>query len=457
MSYFNLFQTEIKNEGKPLVDAAPAASTMVRTTAESVDLKVVEPKTLKNIYNQNKKFFKAKGPTPGALNKIPFDHSKLQLRSVMSVPAPRLVGIEPNPGPSMKITIGKKHASQAMQMVPKAKGTNQKKKKRRQRQPKQQVSQRMRNAGLGLANSSDRAKLIRVLNNPFDEIPVRLGCECMQPTGIATLSTRIPITLGAANQSFVIYPRANVCLLSSVTASSPYTYTNAGSYPSYAALLNVASGARVIASGVRVMSAASATNDNGLVTIGCLPRDRTLPADITSTVEGFPAIGSTTATQGFTQFLNYLQTESYPLKQGASSFYRPQDPLDFQFRLSPNIDAAVITSHDLQPFFVVGISNATSGQTILFELITHVEYTVSGDSAGIINTGFGTLSTHDVTQASTSVFGNAIDSSISGVVGGLQVLDRAYEAGRQMYQRYSAASGAWLSSTDNANNLMLLD
>jgi hypothetical protein len=266
--------------------------------------------------------------------------------------------------------------------------------------------------------------------------------------------------LSAANTSFVVYPRAKSCLLSSSTASSPYTYAGIANYPSQAALLAVAAEGRVIAAGVRVMSAASATNDNGLITIGCIPRDRTSASDASVTIEGFPSYGSTSATHGFNEFLNYLQTESYPLKQGASAFYRPQDPLDFTFRYSPVLVAdstAIVVNQDLQPFFVVGITNATTSQSVLFELVTHIEYTVSADVAGVINTGFGGMSTHQVTTSATSVFANAMDTSISGVVGGLRQLGQLVGAGSQLYRQLRDGSGSWMSSTDNANNLMLLD
>jgi len=157
--------------------------------------------------------------------------------------------------------------------------------------------------------------------------------------------------------------------------------------------------------------------------MGCLPRE-TINGVTNVTNGGFPSGGGTlAATQGFNEFLNYLQTESYPLKDGASAFFRPQDPVDFTFRDFPIITGGgtvVVPASGLgTPFFVVGVSGAVVSQQYLIEQILHLEYTVSDSVTGVINTGMGSMGTQQIINAGKSVFGNLVDTTIAGVIGGL--------------------------------------
>jgi hypothetical protein len=334
-----------------------------------------------------------------------------------------LVGIEPEPGPKTSkskalvvyTTMGQKHPGESsLVRVP---GLKQKKKMGRK--PNRQA---VRSGGAINSGGMDARHYACVLSNPFDCLPVRLGGENMQPSGIATLTWRGLISVPSNGfLSTVFYPWANTPLLSSGSASSPYTYAAiSGPYPGSSALASIAPNGRVIASGLRVVTTASATNNQGVLTIGCLPRSALLASGGGLTIDGFPATALATATQGFNEFFNYLQTESYPLKDGASVFWRPEDPLDFTFRdiiILGNSNAS--PQEDLTPFIVVGVSGAAASSQLLFEIITHIEYTVTSGTTGVVNTGMGNMGAQQIIDTAKSVFANAIDSTIPGVAGGL--------------------------------------
>jgi hypothetical protein len=364
-----------------------------------------------------------------------------------------LVGIEPNPGPSKAMVIRVAH--------PPAKVARKKTKLKKQKQlssvtvtenrlgrnPASQRFQISRNP------SGDYRRYVQCLNNPFDFSPVRMGGDCMMPTGLTTLVGRTVAPLGGAGElSLVFYPCAQQNLMTSVSAAANYTYTVASPFLNFAAVNAVGTAARVIAAGIRVWSLAQSTANNGLVTIGCLPRDSFTNGTPNNTAQGFPYGASTTATQGYNQFLSYLQTETYPLHCGAMAFYRPEDPLDFTFRsislAGPNVAIGGGSANlDLTPMLVVGISGATSTSSVMVETVLHLEYLVADNVTGVISTGVGTLDTNAPRQASGAVFGDKYDSSKPGVVGGmngmLDALSSSVNLARGAIDAYSTAQSAY--------------
>jgi hypothetical protein len=305
--------------------------------------------------------------------------------------------------------------------------------------------------GVSVRNS-EADNYYKVLSNPFDYSPVRLGGENMQPSGLATLVWRGVVVAGTNGQaSFVFYPWATNPLLVSPTLSAPYTYTAVpGLYPGTATIEALAANGRIVSSGIRLVTTESATNNQGIITIGCLPRTNALPTGGV-TIDGFPYGATTTATQGYNEFFNYLQTESYPLKCGASAFYRPEDPLDFTFR-GMNISGVsdIYGGDDLLPFMVVGISGALSGAHLLIEVVTHIEYTVVSGTTGVVNTGMGSMGVQDVINTGKALFGKLTDTTIEGVNGGL-LGKVASTLGRVAYDRISDSVGNYFS---NSNNVM---
>jgi hypothetical protein len=318
-------------------------------------------------------------------------------------------------------------------------------------QSNQQIS--VRSAG-GLRSEAMDARLYRqVLSNPWEPIPVRLGGETMQPSGIATCTTRFTITTSSVgNQSFVYYPWADSPFIESNSADAPYSYnaTSFGKFPQGPSMSFIATGGRIIAAGIRVTSLQNSTADQGLITIGCLPRET---VDVVGTdgltQGGFPYFTTTTATQGFNEFMNYLGTETYPFRCGASAVWRPEDPLDFTFRSQVTSSASVPDVGSLTPlipFFVVGISGTATGASVLVELISHIEYTITEGTTGVVNTGMGSMSSIDSFKTAKSLFAGLVNTSFEGITGGLaNVGGRLLDAG-------IASAGEYFSSSVRALN-----
>lgn len=271
---------------------------------------------------------------------------------------------------------------------------------------------------LQMGRSSDVQRYIRVLCDPWSADPVRLGGEMMQPTSIATLVYRGVVPLNSNGQlSIVAYPMASSGVLVSTTSSTgggttPYVYT-ANSYPNGASLIASSLGARVIAAGMRITSIANSTQDSGLLTIGCLPREVTSTSGLTP--RGTPMTATTTATQGFNEFQNYAECEIFPLKNGAACVYRPQDPVDFTFR-----DTLVVNNtawqldEPLTPVFVAGISGGTSGSSVMIEITAHLEYTPAQQFIGIADLENGNISEQGLVDAIKGVFGDNQNTATPG-------------------------------------------
>jgi len=370
-----------------------------------------------------------------------------------------LVGIEPNPGPSTAmVLVGRKSAaeirSSTLRSASQAKGKKKGKKKVKKSElvVLENSSGMSRRTGGQVRSGVSVEKLMyqRNLCNPFDFVPVRLGGETMQPSGIATLTARFTQQVpGTGDFSFVYYPWANNnTFLASGSSSTPYTYVPIGAggtlFPGGNALSSIASGGRIISAGIRVFTLASATTDQGLVTIGCLPRSYS--AGTTITKDGFPLTNTSVATQGFNEFNNYLSTESYPLRCGASAFWRPEDPLDFTFRtevINGN-DGTLQVDDPIMPFFVIGINGAEAASNVFIECVSHIEYTVNEGTVGVVSTGMGTMSSVDSFAAAKAVMGNLIDTTMQGIAGGL--LQAASAAARNTVGRLTNP-GSFFEST----------
>lgn len=348
-------------------------------------------------------------------------------------------GIEPNPGPSrpnhdrrlMVVTAGLKSQTEkhpGVMVVAKKKQHKSNRNNRKNVFKQAQSSQSRRSGGHVSAARFDMQAYKAVLNNPFDMIPVRLGGETMVPSGLATLVTRFAINVTSGGfGSMVFYPIAGaggVNALFSGSAASPYSYTpiSQAAFPGAPSLTAISAEGRIVAAGVRVFSTNNSTADSGLITIGCVPRDVSTSSALIS-ASGFPiANGTATATQGFNEFEGYLSTETYPLKQGATAVYRPQDPVDFTFRGCINgvsLLSALGPGAQLVPFFVVGVSAAGNAAGLFVELVTHIEYTVGSGAAGIVNTGLGNMNSMDSFGVAKNLFGSIYDTTMAGVVGGL--------------------------------------
>lgn len=379
-------------------------------------------------------------------------------------------GVEPNPGPTHKaqdkriVVAGLKSFSQRHPDTRMVVYKNPKKQQNKRRgavvtRIPRKINQYRTTGGHVLAAKFDMAAYKRVLDNPFDLVPVRLGGETMVPSGLATLVTRFSSNITSGGfMSYVLYPIAtqqgSTSGFASVTASAPYTYgaLTPTLFPGGPSLAALSAEGRIVAAGVRVFTTNNSTADSGLVTIGCVPRDVAISSAVIS-ASGFPiAPASVTATQGWNEFGNYLSTETYPLKMGATAVYRPQDPLDFTFRgLINGVNGlgTVTPGGQLVPFFVVGVNAAGSGAGLFFEFVTHIEYTVGTGAAGIINTGIGNMNSMDSFSVAKSLFGSIYDTTMQGVVGGISsgATLMAQKANQAISNSMDRAAGHFFSSS----------
>jgi len=285
---------------------------------------------------------------------------------------------------------------------------------------------------------------VRVLNDPFQMSPVRLGGETVVETALATLTGRFRYVIPASGaSSFVIYPRGVSPIQWSSSAAGPYVYAPSADLPQYAGLSALASGGRVVAAGARIFSVASADNDNGLVVAGLIPR----PAgNIVPTASGpysyvisngsgasfpfySPGPNIPPTGNGVNEFMNYVTAETYPLKSGLTMVYAPQDPSSFIFKsilgrgaitlpvlpggggLWPNEDY-------VDPFFIVGISGAAASSTITIELTVHIEYTVGEFYQGVVATQTGNMSSVQSFHAAKSLMDSTESKTRIGIQDG---------------------------------------
>jgi hypothetical protein len=266
----------------------------------------------------------------------------------------------------------------------------------------------------------------------------------------------------------------------SSTSTTPYTYAATYNYPQLTSLQSLANAARVVSAGLKITSIASATSDAGLANAGLIPRDPFSPygasvagptiAVNTTTDNGLPFIATTTATQGYNEFLSYEQTESFASRKGVTLFYRPEDPNDFEFRNYGFLNAfftagspSLIENEGQQmsePCFVVGLVGGSTSGSYMIESVLHVEYTVGPFSNSVVNTGVGTLTVDQAIAAQRTVFGTASNVVRQGIASGFNTALSA-AAG---YVRAGASGAAgnivnrlanYFSSSDNQSTALV--
>lgn len=367
------------------------------------------------------------------------------------VPAIELVGIEPNPGP-------KSHSKVLLEEIRMAKGRP-KKGNKVPKAPPMSMSQpvvltnrpaprsKSSSGGTFLEGSkfnprSDMAGYMLTLMDAEKHPPVRLGGETMVQTALAQLHTTFQYTTTVTTgTSVVIHPRLVNPFLLSVSTSSPYTYTvpSGSGFPSATVnnLQSLGSGARVVSCKLKVYTAASATNDNGVLIMGCSPRDDGFGGNVeavgtsgTTTVlgnatssGGFPITSTGTSTivptQGFNEFSGYDFTDTFPIKTGGAAFFLPQDPQSMIFvrdRLEVQQIGTIIGSSTpsnpvnaspiCDPFFVVGITGNATSQVVVFELFLNLEYTVTSGANNILQTEAGSMNSIQAFEVVKKVGGN---------------------------------------------------
>jgi len=342
-------------------------------------------------------------------------------------------GIEPNPGPvtfsndgavsisGKRVLIKKKVKAKARPVelnIPSF--TNAPPISRPNLQPKGRRAQTM--SGHSFNPRADMMAYMDTLSDAEKFPPVRLGGETMIQTALTTLHSVSSFNFSsfAANGSLIIHPRAWGNFLSSVTGSSPYTYTQFASFnaSSLSTLQSLASSARVVSVKVKIYSTSSATNDAGALTVGLCPSDHGFLNNVeysgsnaastlnnVTSQSGYPVVAGATATQGFNEFSSEDWTDTVPLKGGASIFWLPEDPSSMIFKpdrlrqqliqaiggSSSPIGTQMNATEILDPFFCIGISGLTTGGSFNVEVFLNLEYTVTSGASNVIETVAGSM------------------------------------------------------------------
>jgi len=293
-----------------------------------------------------------------------------------------LIGIEPNPGPPKGAT--------SKQVVV----YNQKPKKKIKQ--KQGNALQRRGAGIDaaipgryptprtLSMGASLAGYMRCLNDPFNQPPVRPGVLCAVPTGLFSCYLRLPYTVTTTFFSHTFVPwRLNHPFMGSGSAGNPYNYGAqiVNLFPQTTAIVALYEKARLLAAGFRLIPMQNSTNDAGQISSALIPGVRA------SNVNNFGIITGNTATQGFNEMLSYPETLSSPFKEGASIYWRPQDPNSFVFREATMTDTQSTTNETLQdvPFLMMGLSGIANPCSYIVEMISHFEGTIAAGNAGVID------------------------------------------------------------------------
>jgi len=240
------------------------------------------------------------------------------------------------------------------------------------------------------------------------------------------------------------------------------------------------SGARIVSAKLKVFTMASATSDSGEITIGLLPRDGGFypsltdnPTGITNEEQvpygttpqlgfnsvsssGFPIIHQNIsalnpavdrATQGFNEFPSYDQTTVLPLRDGAAVFWLPEDPQSMQFikeritlqYLKSSVAAGAYENATpiLDPFAVIGITGATVGTQLFFDLHLNIEATVNGPNSSLFDSAVGSMTSTEAFTVAKIVGGNRDNYVVpnpsmslgqhlaSGITGAMPAIGRA--------------------------------
>jgi hypothetical protein len=378
---------------------------------------------------------------------LPVESSDLNLVSNGWVPDLTQEGIEPNPGPQVKITAEQLHSAKKKlrktgSKVPKAPAIILQNAPPRSRELQNKMRKSQYLSGDTWNPRADMMGYFQTLMDAERYPPVRLGGETMVPTGLTTLHGLFSYAItSGGNASIVIHPRVFAPVSISSTASAPYTYSGYLQFPSAttATIQSLAAAARVVSAKLKVYTTASATSDNGALIVGLCPRDpgflgatnllpnfsnaSVIPPNTAVSDSGYPIIpGSycTTATQGFNEFGAEDWTDTVPLKNGASIFWLPQDPHSMTFEagrilqvLNQQANASGVaagTSFNAteinDPFFCIGITGATSGSIVNFELFLNLEYTVTAGASSVVETRPGCMNSVQQFEVAKRLGGN---------------------------------------------------
>jgi hypothetical protein len=329
------------------------------------------------------------------------------------VPAPRLVGIETNPGPPKKAK-----AKQTVVTTTVKRGGNQ-----GQRQPQAKAKTKQRPKVGSSYRGGDYAAYLRVLQKPFSSTPVRLGGSALA-TAIVTQRTRTIVSTSStiSGYCFIACPYATVPLYYATLTSGTwgsYATVTGGNVPTASVIQQSFGSMRPIAGGLRVRLVANDTVNQGINYACLIPTGVVSTAFYTTNVANSPGavIGDARKT--------------------IECRWRPQDNSEFAFAQTYVVNTPSLTNSSV-PYLFVGLDNLSTSTSVgvEVELIWHWEATVEIGSQGMIDATIGNMTASQQEQVTTGatateLLGNAVDFVTDwgpAVVGGIQHVRRAINA-----------------------------
>lgn len=338
-----------------------------------------------------------------------------------SVPAPPLVGVEPNPGPRSS----------------NPKTTSKSTKARPRRRARGVIlagggtatsSQQIIRVGRAPTNSSVQSYL-RVLRDPWFAPPIRLGFGSFIPTSIRSTWNNVSIAPTSTATCFVYIgtpaigqgiPATNLGYGQYYNTTSPdVPLTGVPSTP-YPAANHVAFGAavdtcRVIAGAVRVTVRYAATSVRGSLWVGYMADD-----------SSFAVLSKT-----FTALTNvYSMRRCHSTaggEIGGESQYRPSDSSSFNFDATLALDAtgAVGAASSIPQLIVVGTGWAAGSFSLDVNQIFHYEC-LSGLDAGGDDAGGDSLAATGATLDQVGHASASLGEPVITSVAGMDAVDMAY-------------------------------
>lgn len=266
-----------------------------------------------------------------------------------AVPAPRLVGIELNPGPAHK-------KNKALAQKTTTTTTLVQQKKRRPRRAAL-ASPNPLNRGLGLGQRNAAMDYIKTLVDPWEYPPMKLGYDCYVPSLLGMGYLRNSLTVNADGSFAIAFqPSITSSLITNVSGAAGVTWGGPFSLTDASSVTTQMSEARVVSGGLRVMALFPATSAPGVLYTG---------SDTSRTLANFQAASVSSLT-------GLPSSEIGIGSKGSRAVFYPIDNESFKFTVSP------LTSYSgsvlpYQPTLYVAGLGFPTGTVVYYEAVLNLE------------------------------------------------------------------------------------
>jgi hypothetical protein len=279
--------------------------------------------------------------------------TSLRFSPVRNVPSPRLVGIEPNPGPrkgkSTAVTVVRQ--SRPL-LLPKAKASSTTTVVTRRRSG----PRRGRRARQGPARAPIMSDYIRTMTDPFECGPVKLGYDCFVNTVLATAYLRTSFTVNADGSfSVVLFPDATYFVGTNNAALASAPAFNLLPAANNAGINNQGTEGRVVSAGIRVIVLFPRTAASGVLFGGNIPNG-TRASVVSLTTANFTGLADAELGLG---------------SSGIRVLSLPQDNYSFEF--NPNTLSGYSTSSLNRSIPFVAGQGFPAGSVVWVEAVMNLE------------------------------------------------------------------------------------